>query len=169
MTTAGKNFTEKIIMLALVLGVLQSITGSVRAQSLTPASYSPSAANQLRPADSAFTIKSGLKSGVNNGSNPANYKLNLSNGLSIRAGGTTNFLSAWNSIGTTNSIGTNAANSPDPTAFRRGNLIPHEVLFDAQHFTLGASYNYGLNNMWHSGFSGASKNPGLSLHAGFSF
>jgi sugar (pentulose or hexulose) kinase len=84
--------------------------------------------------------------------------------LSIRAPGATNFLSAWNSTGTT------MAPSPDPAAFRRGNLIPHEVLFDAQHFSFGASYNYGLNNMWHSGgFGGASKNPGLSLHAGFSF
>jgi|ERR1700722_14849125 len=160
MTTAGKNFTQKMIALALIFGALQSITGSVRAQGLMPASDPPSAANRFGPADSAFTIKSGL----NNKANTANYNLNLANGLSIRAGGAMNFLSAWNSMGAA------TANSPDPAAFRRGNFIPREVLFDAQHFTFGASYNYGLNNMLHSGgFGGASKNPGLSLHAGFSF
>jgi|ERR1700677_984883 hypothetical protein len=158
--TMGKNFSHKVIMLALVFGALQSLPGSVHAQGLMPAS----ASSQLRPSDSTFTSKSGIKIGVNNGSNPANYKLNLSNGLSIRPGGGVNFLSAWNSLGTAGGA------SPDPAAFRRGNVIPREVLFDAQHFTFGASYNYGLNNLWRSGgFGGASKNPGLSLHAGFSF
>jgi hypothetical protein len=159
--TMGKNFGQKLIVLALFFGALQPLTGSARAQGLPPVSGIVSATNQFRPADTTYTIKSGISTGIHNGSNPANYKLNLSNGLSIRAGGAMNFLSAWNSMGTA------GGTSPDPAAFRRGNLMPREVLFDAQHFTLGASYNYGLNNMWHSG--GAAKNPGLSLHAGFSF
>jgi hypothetical protein len=156
----GKNISQKMIALALVFGALQFLTGSLRAQGL----MAGSATNRLQPADSTFTIKSGIITGINNGSTPANYKLNLSTGLSIRPGGGVNFLSAWNSMGTA------GGTSPDPAAFRRGNLFPREVLFDAQHFTFGASYNYGLNNMLHSGgFGGASRNPGLSLHAGFSF
>jgi len=151
MTTAGKNFTQRMILSALVFVALLASKGSVIAQG-------------LMTRDSTYTLKSGLGSSVNTGSNPAKYKINVMNGLSIRSGGTANFLSAWNSMGTT------GGTSPDPAAFRRGNLIPRELLFDAQHFTFGASYNYGLNNMWHSGgFGGASKNPGLSLHAGFSF
>jgi hypothetical protein len=59
----------------------------------------------------------------------------------------------------------------NPNALRRGNILPREVLFDAQHFTLGASYNYGLNNMLKGGGWGSmnTRNPGLSLHAGFRF
>jgi hypothetical protein len=79
----GKNISQKIIALALVFGALQFLTGSVHAQGLIPVS----AANRLQPPDSTFTIKSGITTGVNTGSNPANYKLNLSNGLSIRPGG----------------------------------------------------------------------------------
>jgi hypothetical protein len=75
------------------------------------------------------------------------------------------------SLGSGLSLQTNSPSLSNPNALRRGNLFPREVLFDAQHFTLGASYNYGLNNMLKGGDfgSGNSRSPGLSLHAGFSF
>jgi hypothetical protein len=53
---------------------------------------------------------------------------------------------------------------------RRPDFGLKDVRFNLQNFSLGASYN-GLDNMFRSGFSGggASRNPGLSIHAGLRF
>jgi hypothetical protein len=83
--------------------------------------------------------------------NIGSYKLDLSNGLSLKTEGIST-LSALN-----------------PNIFRREDLLPREELLYGQHFSLGASYN-GLNNMLKGGFGGMnSRNPGLSLRAGISF
>jgi hypothetical protein len=79
------------------------------------------------------------------------YKLDLANGLSLK----TAAISATNPL--------------TPNSLRRGNILPHEELLYGQHFTFGASYN-GLNNTLRGGSGGMNnRNPGLSLHAGFSF
>ena len=83
--------------------------------------------------------------------NIGSYKLNLSDGFSLKTEG----ISSMNAMNITN--------------FRRGNMLPKEELLYGQRFSLGASYN-GLNNMLKGGFGGANgRNPGLSLHAGISF
>jgi len=42
----------------------------------------------------------------------------------------------------------------------------HGARLDYQHYTIGASYNYELNNLGRLGYC---KHPRLSLHIGFSF
>ena len=83
--------------------------------------------------------------------NIGSYKLNLSNGFSLKTQG----------ISTVSAL--------NPNNFRRENLLSREDLLYGQHFSFGASYN-GLNNMLRGGFGGTNgRNPGLSLHAGISF
>jgi hypothetical protein len=89
--------------------------------------------------------------------NLSSYKLNLSNGFSLK---TTEGLSTMSTF-----------NAFNPNSLRRENFMPREELLYGQRFSLGASYN-GLNNMFRGGFGGGgmnSRNPGLSLHAGISF
>ena len=79
------------------------------------------------------------------------YKLNLSNGLSLKTQDISTF------------------NTPNLNNFRLGNILPREDLLYGQHFSLGASYN-GLSNMLRGNFGGMnSRNPGLSLRAGIRF
>jgi hypothetical protein len=56
--------------------------------------------------------------------------------------------------------------------FRRPDIGFRGLLFNAQNFSVGASYN-GLNNLMRSGFSGdmneSSRNNGFSIHAGIHF
>lgn len=151
---------------------------SVAAETLPVALYAQSL---LHAPDSAVTTKSttgldlsgysysragGMNStGIKNGSpdflkNIGSYKLNFSNGLSLKTE------SSFNSL-----LNPNAMMNPtgNPSGFRRENILPHEELLYGQHITLGASYN-GLNNMLRGGYGGMnSRNPGLSLHAGISF
>jgi hypothetical protein len=83
--------------------------------------------------------------------NIGSYKLNLSNGFSLKTQG----------ISTVNAL--------NPNNFRRPNVLSREDLLYGQHFSFGASYN-GLNNMLRGGYGGTNgRNPGLSLHAGISF
>jgi hypothetical protein len=151
----------KNMTMALAIVAAGAIPGTLHAQSLLPVP------------DSAMAIKSTARTGLNlpgmsyaaswSGigatnsynnflKNAGTYKLNLTSGLSLK----TEAFSATNAL--------------NPNNFRRGNVLPREVLLDGQHFTLGASYNYGLNNMLRGGAGGMNgRNPGLSLHAGISF
>jgi hypothetical protein len=154
------------MFIALSFIAAPAIPGTLCAQSL------------LTVPDSAMTTKSTAKNGLNlsgmsygtsysgiGATNSYNnflkgvgsYKLNLSNGLSLK----TESLSATNFL--------NPNNLMNPGNLRRENILPHEEILYGQHLTLGASYN-GLNNMLKGGFGGANgRNPGLSLHAGISF
>jgi|GEM_PF-6835688 hypothetical protein len=99
------------------------------------------------------TNAAGTATGYNNNflKGIGSYKLNLTNGLSLKTDGIS------------------ATNAMNPTNFRRENILPREELLYGQHFTFGASYN-GLNNMLRGGAGGMNgRNPGLSLHAGISF
>jgi hypothetical protein len=55
--------------------------------------------------------------------------------------------------------------------FQRNSFRLQGLRLDIQNFSLGASYNYGLNNFWKSGgdLSQGAKNAGLSIHAGLRF
>jgi hypothetical protein len=157
----------KNMTMALSIVAAGAIPGTLYAQSLLPVP------------DSAMTIRSYAGTGLNlrnmlyaaswsgigatntNNNNflksTGSYKLNLSSGNLI------------NSLGLKTEA-FSATNALNPNNFRRGNVLPREVLLDGQHFTLGASYNYGLNNMLRGGAGGMNgRNPGLSLHAGISF
>jgi hypothetical protein len=149
--------------MTMVLSIIAAgaVSGTLHAQSLLPVP------------DSAMTFKSTARTGLNlpamsyaaswSGTGTTNtynnflknagtYKLHLASGLSLKTGAFS------------------ATDALNPNNFRRGNVLPREVLLDGQHFTLGASYNYGLNNMLRGGAGGMNgRNPGLSLHAGISF
>ena len=125
----------------MVLSILAAATvpQASHAQSLFPAP------------DSTFTKKFSITKGLDLSKNIASYKLDLSNGFSLK----TQDISTVNAMKFDN--------------FRRGNILPKEELLYGQRFSLGASYN-GLNNMLKGGFGGMnSRNPGLSLHAGIRF
>jgi hypothetical protein len=142
--------------MTLVLSIVAAGTVPValRAQALLPVP------------DSALTRKSSIGTGLNFSrfsyagttssynnflKNIGSYKLDLSNGLSLKTESLSN------------------VNALNPNNFRRPNLLPREELLYGQRFSLGASYN-GLNNMLKGGFGGTNgRNPGLSLHAGISF
>jgi hypothetical protein len=137
--------------MTMVLSIVAAVAvpGTLHAQSLLPVP------------DSAMTFKSTARTGLNLSptntynnflKNAGTYKLNLTSGLSLKTGAFS------------------ATDALNPNNFRRGNVLPKEVLLNGQHFTLGASYNYGLNNMLRGGAGGMNgRNPGLSLHAGISF
>jgi hypothetical protein len=151
---------------------------SVAAETLPVALYAQSL---LHAPDSAVTTKSttgldlsgysysragGMNStGIKNSSpdflkNIGTYKLNFSNGLSLKTESSVNSLLNPNTL---------MNPSGSPSSLRRENILPHEELLYGQHFSFGASYN-GLNNMLRGGYGGMnSRNPGLSLHAGISF
>lgn len=132
----------KKMTMVLSIAAAGAFPGTLHAQSLLPVP------------DSAMTFKSTAKTGLNLSgmSSAGTYKLNLASGLSLK----TQAFSATDAL--------------NPNNFWRGNVLPREVLLDGQHFTLGASYNYGLNNMLRGGAGGMNgRNPGLSLHAGISF
>ena len=134
----------------MALSIVAAVTVPValRAQSLLPIP------------DSTATRKLSTISGLNLSrsnnytdflKNIGSYKLNLSNGFSLKTQG----------ISTINAL--------NPNNFRRPNVLSREDLLYGQHFSFGASYN-GLNNMLRGGYGGANgRNPGLSLHAGISF
>ena len=147
-------------MIALSIVAAGAVPGTLHAQSLLPVPDSAmtirsSAGTGLKLSGMSYAASSGI--GATNTynnflKNAGTYKLNLSNGLSLK----TEAFSATNAL--------------NPNNFRRGNVLPREVLLDGQHFTLGASYNYGPNNMLRGGAGGMNgRNPGLSLHAGISF
>ena len=149
-----------------------AIPGTLHAQSLLPVPDStmttkPIARNGLNlPGISYAAAYSGIGAtnspGTTNGYNNnflkgiGTYKLNLSNGLSLKT--ESSFASVSSPVSALN-----------PTNFRRENILPREELLYGQHLTLGASYN-GLNNMLRGSAGGMNgRNPGLSLHAGISF
>jgi hypothetical protein len=141
-------------IIALLFPVVLFIPGNLNAQTTQlPINIADSPAVQKPIAIPGLNLL-GLSghSGNNMPRNLFDPKLSFGSGMSLQ----------------TNSLSNDLLN---PNAFRRGNILPREVLFDAQHFTLGASYNYGLNSMLKGGSFGSmnARNPGLSLHAGFRF
>jgi hypothetical protein len=154
---ALKNIT--VVVSIVATGIVPVV---LKAQSLLPAPDSTFAnkssftnrldLSRFSYAGNGAMNKAGTASSYNSFlKNIGSYKLNLSNGFSLKTQG----------ISTVSAL--------NPNNFRRENLLSREDLLYGQHFSFGASYN-GLNNMLRGGFGGTNgRNPGLSLHAGISF
>jgi hypothetical protein len=141
-------------IIVLFFPVVLFIPGNLHAQISQSPTHFPDSPAVRKPVSIPGLNFSGLSShsGNNLPTNLFETKLRLGGDMSLQTNGFSNDLL-------------------NPNALRRGNILPREVLWDAQHFTLGASYNYGLNNMLKGGGFGSmnARNPGLSLHAGFRF
>jgi hypothetical protein len=100
------------------------------------------------------------------------YRLTLAKNFSIQAAGRSSYLASPNTNYLLSESSPAGMNNPNSNNFRRGDLGLRGIRLDIQHFTLGASTNYGLNSLGRSGgleLPQNSRNAGLSLHAGLSF
>jgi hypothetical protein len=194
MIKTGKNIIANFMLVILVLTAAQLIPGKLYAQEQHPAadSLAPGSGNKSTLPDSKNTY-TGSKSALT-GSKSAfhatsssyawksapdpnsnfmksirQYKLNLTRNLSILGG--TNLGSSRPSGNANYMMGANTMDgmaSLNPANLRRADIGLRQVRLDIQHFSLGASYNYGMNNLLRETPQNG-RNPGLSLHAGFSF
>ncbi len=155
----------KNIAIVLSLVVAGTAPSGVHAQSLLPVPDSAMTRSTAKTGLnlSGFSSRTGGMNGAGTGNSSVDflknigaYKLNLSNGLSLKTE------SSFNSL-------LNPGTVMNPNNLRRGSIMPKEELMYGQHFSFGASYN-GLNNTLRGGTGGMNgRNPGLSLHAGISF
>ena len=100
------------------------------------------------------------------------YTYQFAKGLSIQAGNYPRYQSFGAGRNVQNGIMSDSAGGIINGAYyQRPNFRLQGLRLDVQHFSFGASYNYGLNNFWKSGgdFSSGAKNAGLSIHAGLRF
>jgi hypothetical protein len=102
-----------------------------------------------------------------------NYRLKLAKNFSIQSANSLAYLPSTNNKFFESENEMEGVTNLNPTSFRRKDFGLPRIRFNIQNVTLGASYNYGLNNIWKSGGLGEgpqnSKNPGLSVHAGWAF
>lgn len=180
MKNTGADIIENFIVIALIFGVIQMIPGVLYAQQLHAPADSTLASGLPTTLKNSFNTSSPSLYSVKGASNSykssmrsiGEYRLNLTRGLSILGGlegvHTGSYLSSGNMSSMMGGNGMDGMTSGSPGNFRRADLGIRQVRLDMQHFTLGASYNYGLNNLLRESPVNA-RNPGVSLHAGFSF
>ena len=169
------QFFFRLFLVCILIYAFSLVSFGQATQAFTPDSLHAQTRGQAsgyRLADLRFPDKENKDNFSNFIEDFTGYHLQLAKNLNVLAGNGPGFLSASGGRYMRNPYSLDSAGGAlNSGYYPRANLRLQGVRLEMQHFTLGASYNYGLNNLWRSGgdFGQGSKNAGLSIHAGLSF